>query len=201
MALGVGEVTGLEMVSAYGVFANGGYLKKPFFIEKIIDSKGRKIKNSSEIMNDETPPIIDPRNAYIMTDMLKEVINSGTGKKARSLNRSDIAGKTGTTNDLIDAWFAGFNPDIVTVTWMGYDQPKPLGEYETGARAALPIWMDYMEPILGNYPVKMMTQPEGIIPLKINPETGITSQGNEAGIYEFFYDEFQPHSNAYFMIN
>ena len=201
MALGVGEVTGLEMVSAYGVFANGGYLKKPFFIEKIIDSKGRKIKNSSEIMNDETPPIIDPRNAYIMTDMLKEVINSGTGKKARSLNRSDIAGKTGTTNDLIDAWFAGFNPDIVTVTWMGYDQPKPLGEYETGARAALPIWMDYMEPILGNYPVKMMTQPEGIIPLKINPETGIASQGNEAGIYEFFYDEFQPHSNAYFMIN
>ena len=79
MALGVGEVTALEMVSAYGVFANGGYLKKPFFIEKIIDSEGRKIKNSSELMNDETPRIIDPRNAFIMTDMLKEVINTGTG--------------------------------------------------------------------------------------------------------------------------
>ena len=201
MALGVGEVTGLEMVAAYGVFANGGYLKKPYFIEKIIDTKGRKIRNSSGLMNDETPRIIDPRNAFIMTDMLKEVINSGTGKNAKRLDRSDIAGKTGTTNDLIDAWFAGFNPDIVTLTWMGFDQPKSLGKHETGAKAALPIWIDYMEPILNDYPMKMMAEPDGIIPLKINPKTGLISHEGEGGIYEYFYDEFQPQSNAYFMIN
>ena len=201
MALGVGEVTALEMVSAYGVFANGGYLKEPYFIEKIIDSKGRKIKNSSELMNDATPRIIDPRNAFIMTDMLKEVINTGTGKKAKRLKRSDIGGKTGTTNDLIDAWFAGFNPDIVTVTWMGYDQPKPLGKYETGARAALPIWIDYMEPILGQYPIKMLAEPEGITPFKINPINSLIVKPSEEGFYEYFYDEFQPQSNAYFMIN
>ena len=201
MALGVGEVTALEMVSAYGVFANGGYLKKPFYIEKIIDSKGRKIKNSSELMNEETPRIIDPRNAFIMTDMLKEVINTGTGRKAKRLKRSDIGGKTGTTNDLIDAWFAGFNPDIVTVTWMGYDQPKPLGKKETGARAALPIWIDYMEPILDQYPIKMLTEPEGITPFKINPDNSLIVKPSEKGFYEYFYDEFQPQSNAYFMIN
>ena len=201
MALGVGEVTSLEMVSAYGVFANGGYLKKPFFIEKIIDSQGRKIKNSSELMNDETPRIIDPRNAFIMTDMLKEVIATGTGKKAKRLKRSDIGGKTGTTNDLIDAWFAGFNPDIVTVTWMGYDQPKPLGKNETGARAALPIWIDYMEPILDQYPIKMLTEPDGITPFKINPDNSLIVKPSQDGFYEYFYDEFQPQSNAYFMIN
>jgi penicillin-binding protein 1A len=201
MALGVGEVTALEMVAAYGVFANGGYLKKPFFIEKIIDSKGRKIKNSLEVMNEETPRIIDPRNAFIMTDMLKEVINTGTGKKAKRLKRSDIGGKTGTTNDLIDAWFAGFNPDIVTVTWMGYDQPKSLGKYETGARAALPIWIDYMEPILDQYPIKMLAEPEGITPFKINSKNSLIVKPSEKGFYEYFYDEFQPHSNAYFMIN
>ena len=201
MALGVGEVTALEMVSAYGVFANGGYLKKPFFIEKIIDSEGRKIKNSSELMNDETPRIIDPRNAFIMTDMLKEVINSGTGKKAKRLKRSDIGGKTGTTNDLIDAWFAGFNPDIVTVTWMGYDQPKPLGKKETGARAALPIWIDYMKPILDQYPIKMLSEPDGITPFKINQDNSLIVKPSEEGFYEYFYDEFQPQSNAYFMIN
>ena len=201
MALGVGEVTALEMVAAYGVFANGGYLKKPFFIEKIIDSQGRKIKNSSEVMNEETPRIIDPRNAFIMTDMLKEVINTGTGKKAKRLKRTDIGGKTGTTNDLIDAWFAGFNPDIVTVTWMGYDQPKPLGKYETGARAALPIWIDYMEPILDQYPIKMLAEPEGITPFKINSKNSLIVKPSEKGFYEYFYDEFQPQSNAYFMIN
>jgi len=201
MALGVGEVTALEMVSAYGVFANGGYLKKPYFIEKIIDSKGRKIKNSSELMNDETPRIIDPRNAFIMTDMLREVINTGTGRKAKRLKRSDIGGKTGTTNDLIDAWFAGFNPDIVTVTWMGYDQPKTLGKYETGARAALPIWIDYMEPILSQYPIKILAEPEGITPLKIDPDNSLIVKPSEKGFYEYFYEEFLPHTNAYFMIN
>jgi penicillin-binding protein 1A len=201
LALGVGQVTALEMVAAYGVFANGGYLKQPYFIEKIIDVKGRKIKQKFSITNEETPRIIDPRNSFIMTSLLKEVINTGTARKAKTLNREDIAGKTGTTNELVDAWFAGFNPDIVTVTWMGYDQPRTLGEHESGSRAALPIWIDYMKPIINEYPTKMLETPNGIIPLKINPKNGMLAKEDEAGIYEYFYDEFLPKNNAYFLIN
>ena len=134
MALGVGEATAWEMVRAYSVFANGGYLKTPYYIDRIIDSKGRNIKLQAGLINEETPRIIDPRNAFIMYDLLKEVIKNGTARKAKTLKRPDIAGKTGTTNDLMDAWFAGFNSDIVTVTWMGYDKPKSLGKKETGSR-------------------------------------------------------------------
>lgn len=201
MALGVGQVTALEMVAAYGVFANGGYLKQPYFIEKIIDVKGRKIKQSFSVTNEETPRIIDPRNAFIMSSLLKEVINTGTARKAKILKRTDIAGKTGTTNELVDAWFAGFNPDIVTVTWMGYDQPKTLGKHESGSRAALPIWIDYMKPIINKYPKKLLSSPDGIIPLKINSKTGMLAKENEDGIYEYFYDEFPPTNNAYFLLN
>jgi penicillin-binding protein 1A len=201
MALGVGQATPLEVASAYGVFANGGYLKKPYFIEKIIDSKGRKVKQSTALFNEETPRVIDPRNAFIMTDMLKEVINSGTAKKAKRLKRSDIAGKTGTTNDQYDAWFAGYNPDIVTITWVGFDQPKPLGKFETGSSAALPIWIDYMKPILNQYPIRFMVEPEGIMPVKIRKEDGVVALPEEDGIYEYFYEEFLPQSNAYYLIN
>jgi len=201
MALGVGQATPLQVAAAYGVFANGGYLKKPYFIDKIIDSKGRKVKQSTALFNEETPRVIDPRNAFIMTDMLKEVINSGTAKKARRLKRSDIAGKTGTTNDQYDAWFAGYNPDIVTITWVGFDQPKPLGKFETGSRAALPIWIDYMEPILNQYPIRFMVEPEGIMPVKIRKKDGVVALPEENGIYEYFYEEFLPQSNAYYLIN
>ena len=201
MALGVGQVTALEMLAAYGVFANGGYLKKPYFIEKIIDVKGRKIKQNFSVTNEETPRIIDPRNAFIMNSLLKEVINTGTARKAKIIKRSDLAGKTGTTNELVDAWFAGFNQDIVTVTWMGFDQPKTLGKHESGSRAALPIWIDYMQPILKNYPMREVETPHGIIPLKINPINGILAEENENSIYEYFYDEFLPIENAYFLLN
>ncbi len=201
MALGVGQATPLEVASAYAVFANGGYLKKPYFIEKIIDSKGRKVKQSTALFNEETPRVIDPRNAFVITDMLKEVINSGTAKKAKRLKRSDIAGKTGTTNDQYDAWFAGYNPDIVTITWVGFDQPKPLGKFETGSRAALPIWIDYMEPILNQYPIRFMVEPEGIMPVKIRKKDGVVALPEEEGIYEYFYEEFLPQSNAYYLIN
>ena len=201
MALGVGQVTALEMVAAYGVFANGGYLKQPYFIEKIIDVKGRKIKQKFSLTNEETPRIIDPRNAFIMNSLLKEVINTGTARKAKIIKRSDLAGKTGTTNELVDAWFAGFNQDIVTVTWMGFDQPKTLGKHESGSRAALPIWIDYMRPILKNYPMRELETPHGIIPLKINPINGLLAEKNENSIYEYFYDEFLPMENAYFLLN
>ena len=201
MALGVGQVTSLEMVAAYGVFANGGYLKQPYFIEKIIDVKGRKIKQNFSLTNDETPRIIDPRNAFIMTSLLKEVVKTGTARKAKILKREDIAGKTGTTNELVDAWFAGFNPNIVTITWMGFDQPRSLGKHESGSRAALPIWIDYMKPLISEYPNKILETPEGIIPLKINPKNGMLAKEGEDGIYEYFYDEFLPQNNAYFLLN
>jgi penicillin-binding protein 1A len=201
MALGVGEATAWEMVRAYSVFANGGYLKTPYYIDRIIDSKGRNIKLQAGLINEETPRIIDPRNAFIMYDLLKEVITNGTARKAKILKRPDMAGKTGTTNDLIDAWFAGFNSDIVTVTWMGYDQPKSLGNKETGSRAALPIWIDYMKPLLKNYPIKNQVKPEGITPLKINKKTGMTKNADEDGFFEYFYEEYPPYDNSYFVIN
>ena len=201
MALGVGEATAWEMVRAYSVFANGGYLKTPYYIDRIIDSKGRNIKLQAGLINEETPRIIDPRNAFIMYDLLKEVITNGTARKAKILKRPDIAGKTGTTNDLMDAWFAGFNSDIVTVTWMGYDQPKSLGNKETGSRAALPIWIDYMKPLLENYPIKNQVKPEGITPLKINKKTGMTKNADEDGFFEYFYEEYPPYDNSYFVIN
>ena len=201
MALGVGEATAWELVRAYSVFANGGYLKTPYYIDRIIDSKGRNIKLQAGLINEETPRIIDPRNAFIMYDLLKEVITNGTARKAKILKRPDIAGKTGTTNDLRDAWFAGFNSDIVTVTWMGYDQPKSLGNKETGSRAALPIWIDYMKPLLKDYPVKNQIKPEGIIPLKINKKTGMTKNADDDGFFEYFYEEYPPYDNSYFVIN
>ena len=200
MALGVGEATAWEMVRAYSVFANGGYLKTPYYIDKIIDSKGRNIKLQAGLINEETPRIIDPRNAFIMYDLLKEVITNGTARKAKILKRPDLAGKTGTTNDLRDAWFAGFNSDIVTLTWMGYDQPKSLGNKETGSRAALPIWIDYMKPLLKDYPYKNQIKPEGIIPLKINKKTGMTKDSDD-GFFEYFYEEYPPYDNSYFVIN
>ena len=201
MALGVGEATAWELVRAYSVFANGGYLKTPYYIDRIIDSKGRNIKLQAGLVNEETPRIIDPRNAFIMYDLLKEVITNGTARKAKILKRPDIAGKTGTTNDLRDAWFAGFNSDIVTVTWMGYDQPKSLGNKETGSRAALPIWIDYMKPLLKDYPFKNQIKPEGIIPLKINKKTGMTKNADDDGFFEYFYEEYPPYDNSYFVIN
>ncbi|EDZ64646.1 MrcA penicillin-binding 1 (peptidoglycan synthetase) transmembrane protein [beta proteobacterium KB13] len=202
LALGVAEVKPINLISAFAVFANGGYLKEPYYIDKIIDSNDREIKLKSSITNEDTPRIIDPRNAFIMDSMLKDVIKDGTAKRARILKRTDIAGKTGTTNDLVDAWFVGYNPDHIALTWFGYDTPQSLGEHETGSRAALPIWIDYMKGALDGLPEKIYAEPEGIIPHKINPVDGtLTSNDDESGIYEYFYEEFYPQDNAFFMIN
>ena len=202
LALGVAEVRPINLISAFAVFSNGGYLKEPYYIDKIIDSNDRQIKLKSSITNEDTPRIIDPRNAFIMDSMLKDVIKDGTAKRARILKRTDIAGKTGTTNDLIDAWFVGYNPEHIALTWFGYDTPQSLGDQETGSRAALPIWIDYMRGALDGLPEKIYAEPEGIIPHKINPDDGtLTSNDDESGIYEYFYEEFYPKDNAFFMIN
>ncbi len=202
LALGVAEVKPINLISGFAVFANGGYLKEPYYIDKIIDSNDSKIGLKSSITNLDTPRIIDPRNAFVMDSMLKDVIKVGTARRANSLKRTDIAGKTGTTNDLIDAWFVGYNPEVITLTWFGYDVPKSLGENETGSRAALPIWIDYMRGALDGIPEKIYEEPDGIIPHKINLKDGtLVDNESESGVYEYFFEEYLPHDNAFFMIN
>ena len=127
-----------------------------------------------------------------MTSMMQDVARIGTAAKARQIGRYDLAGKTGTTNSQVDAWFAGFNPKQVAITWIGYDQPRSLGSNETGGRAALPIWIDYMTNALRNVPDEPYSVPPGITSVKINPHTGMRVSDDESGVYEYFYQEFMP---------
>ena len=153
LALGAGATTPLQMAGAYAVFANGGYRVSPYLISKVTDSAGT-----------EATRVIDARNAFLMDSMLRDVARYGTAAKASQLlKRNDIAGKTGTTNDSIDAWFAGYQPKVVGIAWMGYDQPKNLGNKETGGGLALPIWIGYMQTVLKNVPVEERTVPPGLI--------------------------------------
>ena len=165
MALGAGSVTPLQMASAYGVFANGGYLVPPRLIERLTDSKGRVLQQAARPVLDESLRTLDARNAFVMTNLLQEVTRSGTATRAQgSLKRTDIYGKTGTTNDSMDAWFAGWHPSVVAVVWIGYDNPKKLGDRETGGGLALPVWIEYMAQALKSTPVsKEGTVPEGLI--------------------------------------
>lgn len=167
MALGAGQATPWELASGYAVFANGGYRVEPYIVQEILDANGRTIaKVDPPIAGQSAPRVIDPRNAWLMDSMLQDTIRSGTGARARSLGRNDIAGKTGTTNDYVDAWFAGYNPDVVAVTWVGYPQPRNLGRGETGGRAALPIWIDYMSHALKALPEKAHPRPSGLLPIR-----------------------------------
>lgn len=150
LALGAGSVTPLQMATAYSVFANGGYLIKPYLISYIVDSDGKVLSQARpEKAGNEGIRVIDARNAFIMTTMLKDVVRGGTAARANSLGRSDLAGKTGTTNDSVDAWFAGYQPQLVGVAWLGFDQPKNMGGHETGSGLALPVWINYMQKALG----------------------------------------------------
>jgi penicillin-binding protein 1A len=164
MALGAGSVTPLQMASAYGVFANGGYLMAPRLIEKVTDAKGRVLQSSPAPSPDESMRVLDARNAFVMSDLLQEVTRSGTAAKAQAtLKRADIYGKTGTTNDSMDAWFAGWHPGLVAVVWIGYDNPRKLGDRETGGGLSLPVWIDYMSYALKNAPVVTPEPPEGVV--------------------------------------
>ena len=163
MALGAGSVTPMQMATAYGVFANGGYRVPPVLIAKVSDSKGRVLALTVPQPLDESMRAIDARNAFVMNTLLQEVTRSGTAASARrALGRSDIFGKTGTTNDAMDAWFAGFQPGLVAVVWIGYDTPKKLGDRETGGGLALPVWVEYMSHALKGVPVKELTPPDGV---------------------------------------
>lgn len=164
LALGAGAVTPLQMAGAFAVFANGGYKVSPYLISKITDASGKPLSEAKpDKAGDEANRVIDARNAFLMDSMLKDVVTSGTAVKAMALKRTDLAGKTGTTNDSFDAWFAGYQPEIVGIAWIGFDQPKNLGNRETGGGLALPIWINYMQKALKNVPMVERTVPEGII--------------------------------------
>ncbi len=193
MALGAGSTTPWLMAGAYATFANGGYRVKPYLIERIVDSKDRLIQQSVVThAGKDAPRVIDARNAFIMTSMMQDVIRAGTATRAKQLGRSDIAGKTGTTNNQVDAWFAGFNAKQVAVAWMGFDQPHTLGRDETGGKAALPIWIRYMATALKGVPDVPYVVPDGIVSTKIDPIKGTQAGEDESGIYEYFYDESPP---------
>ena len=163
MALGAGSVTPMQMATAYSVFANGGYMTSPVLIAKVTDSKGKVLSQATPPVLDDSTRTLDARNAFVMNTLLQEVTRSGTAASAkRALGRGDIFGKTGTTNDSMDAWFAGYHPSLVAVVWIGYDTPRKLGDRETGGGLALPVWIEYMSYALKGVPVRELTPPEGV---------------------------------------
>ncbi len=255
LALGVAELTPIELAQGYTTLANGGYHVEPWFIDRIENSEGEILFSANPItvcencpnpantpitdattksqqnthaeekeefaflenlpitLNDNKtdnnsdqptpfipPPIyaertVEPRIIYIINTMLKDVIKRGTGRKARSLKRSDIGGKTGTTNDQKDAWFSGFNPDIVTTVWVGFDAPQTLGRREYGGTAALPIWIEFMGEALKDFPSREKNQPEGLVTVKIDPETGKRATASQSNsIFEIFRSEMAPNA-------
>ncbi len=185
LALGAGAATPLQMAGAYAVFANGGYKVSPYLISKVTDSDGNVLSEATpDKAGDEAIRVIDERNAFLMDSMLKDVVRYGTATRALVLKRPDIAGKTGTTNDSFDAWFAGYAPKIVGIAWIGFDQPKNLGNHETGGGLALPIWISYMQQALKDAPIEERPVPEGVIQVGSEyyyaenpPGTGVRSLG------------------------
>lgn len=164
MALGTGETTPLRIAEAYSVFANGGYKISAYVIDKIYDSQGRlKAQMQPLVAGENAPQAIDPRNAYIMYKIMQDVVRAGTARGATTLGRSDIAGKTGTTNDNKDAWFVGFNPKVVTAVYVGFDKPRSMGRAGYGGTIAVPVWVDYMRYALKGTEIKGMKAPEGIV--------------------------------------
>ncbi len=190
MALGAGSVTPLQLAEGYMVLANGGYRVRPHLITRVVDNAGRVLAQTRPTRaGGGAPQVIEARNAYLMTSLLQDVVRSGTATRALTLGRSDLAGKTGTTNKLVDAWFAGYSPRLVAVSWIGFDQPRSLGGRETGGSAALPIWIDYMRTALKDYPEASMPRPDGVVEVRVNP---ITGKPAENGISELFFDEYAP---------
>jgi penicillin-binding protein 1A len=177
MALGAGSVTPLQMATGYSVFANGGYRLTPTLIARVTDNRGKPLFEVPVRPLAQQTRAIDARNAFLMTSLLQEVTRSGTAARAQAtLKRPDIYGKTGTTNDSMDAWFAGYHPTLTAVVWIGYDNPKKLGDKETGGGLSLPVWIDYMSRALKNVAVQEPSPPEGVV-----------NVGNE-----WYFEEFGP---------
>ncbi|EJM96265.1 penicillin-binding protein 1A [Herbaspirillum sp. YR522] len=163
MALGAGQTNPLQLSAAYSVFANGGYRIAPYLIAQVTDARGKVLSKADPlVVGNGAPRVVAERNSYMMTNLLKSVAQRGTGARSNSIGRTDLAGKTGTTNDAFDGWFAGYQRTLATVVWMGYDQPKSLGGMEFGAQLALPIWVDYMRAALKGVPQAELPVPDGI---------------------------------------
>lgn len=205
LALGTLSVSPLEHAAAYAVFANGGYKIEPYLIDRITNLDGKVILQAKPAVvcnpctqNFIDPDVIAPRVipediAFLMNSAMMGVVQRGTAAEARILNRHDIAGKTGTTNDQVDAWFAGYNPDLVVTTWVGYDTPRPLHEY--AAKLALPIWIDFMKVALHGQAEKEMKQPKNVVSIRINPDNGLQAKPDDLkAVLEYFRDDEIPAS-------
>ena len=200
---------------AYSAIANGGYRIEPYVIQRIEDADGNILmqshpatvceicliatddqvqgtKNDSLSLN-PAERIMTPQNNYIMNSMMRDVVRHGTGRKALALGRNDLAGKTGTTNNQVDAWFNGFQPELVAISWVGFDSPRTLGHYETGGQAALPMWVDFMRVALDGVPDSPLKEPVDMITVKIDPYTGLLANSDSIdAIYETFSIENVP---------
>ncbi len=212
LALGSASVTPLQMARAFAVLANGGYLIKPYFIRSIYNAAGELVfmadspvvcTHCPEVLDEITtgmpkqvslaPQVLSPQNVWLMTSMMRDVIQRGTGTRARVLGRSDLAGKTGTTNDQMDGWFSGFNHAVVATAWVGFDKLEPLGRGETGGRSALPMWIDYMREALQGIKAVSQQPPEGLVTVRIDPVTGLLARsGQKDAIFETFMEDSVP---------
>ncbi len=225
LALGSGAVTPLQMAAGYAILANGGYRVEPYFIERIEDASQKVLfqadplrvcpecvageqgsrdsagEGQTQIGSDGeervAPRVISPQNWYLMNSMMRDVVRFGTARRARALGRHDLAGKTGTTNDQKDAWFNGFNRNLVAIAWVGFDSAKPLGRGEVGGRAALPAWMAYMGEALKGVEEIPLEMPEGITMVRIDPKTGkLARTGQKDAIFEVFRVENVPQEQS-----
>ncbi|MGR9037310.1 MAG: penicillin-binding protein 1A, partial [Gammaproteobacteria bacterium] len=209
LALGSGYASPLQMARAYAAFANGGFLVKPYFIERIESGEGSILFQAKPQV--ACPECVESRTGtgryasrilardihFLMHYLLRDVVQHGTAAGARILNRQDVAGKTGTTNDHRDAWFNGYTPAIVATAWVGFDNFKSLGNRETGSKTALPMWVEFMKTALADTPEAPLTIPNGIVEAFINPETGqLTYAENKAGIWEFLQVDSVPRTEA-----
>jgi len=222
LALGSGAITPLQLAGGYATLANGGYRVTPHLVKQIIDENDTVVFEANPatvchqdctmsadeidaLILDESndgmlpPPlniakrVASQENIYLMTSMLRDVIKHGTGRRALQLKRNDLAGKTGTTNDQKDAWFSGYNADVATIAWVGFDQVRSLGSRETGGRAALPMWIYYMKDALEGTPEKPLERPPGLVTVRIDPENGLLAESNQPGaIFETFRSEYAP---------
>lgn len=207
LALGTASVTPLEIAAGYGVFANGGYRVNPLFVSRIEDQRGKIIFQAQpgELCSYCLPDhgekaswrpaerVISPANAFITTSMLQQVVRTGTARRANTLGRSDLAGKTGTTNNFRDAWFSGFNHSVVTTVWIGFDKPKDLGKGEAGSRAALPVWIDYMKVALKGVPESRLKQPDSVVSVRIDREdASLADHDDPDGFSEYFIAGTEP---------
>jgi penicillin-binding protein 1A len=198
MALGSSSISLYELTKAYAVFANQGKIFRPIFIKKILDRDGNLLEENLPLFyprdSSENDQAITPQTAYLLTYLLEGVVQNGTGWRAKIIKRP-VAGKTGTTDDFLDAWFVGYTPELVTGVWVGFDEETSLGEDETGARAASPIWVNFMSKVLKDRPVKDFPIPEGLEFIKIDPRTGQPTPGDET-ILECFREGTEPIRKA-----